>query len=85
MYSPPEVIDGEMPLVDCLVACLHDAKCDGVVVEWVQKWTWPKPASMAWYGNYVNCHLRGGINLTTCDEDPTKLHSTITIVSEEVV
>jgi hypothetical protein len=84
VYSPP-VIGRAMPLADCLVACLRDAKCDGVAVDWVQPHSWPKPASMAWYGNYVDCHLRGGFNLTKCDEDPTKLHSTITIVSEEVV
>ena len=35
VYSPPVVISGEMPLADCLVACLRDTKCDAVTVDWV--------------------------------------------------
>ena len=70
------------PLADCLVACLSDAKCDAVTVDWVQKHSWPRPASMAWYGNLVQCNLRGGIDLSSCAKDDAALpsHSTITMV-----
>lgn len=69
-----------VPLAACLVACLRDAKCDAISVEWVQRHTWPKPASMAWYGNEVQCSLRGGIELSSCTKDHQALptHSTIT-------
>jgi hypothetical protein len=69
-----------MPLIKCLVACLHDTKCDAVTVDWVHRQSWPKPSQMAWYGNRVQCHLRGGIDLSHCVEDNATLasHSTIT-------
>jgi hypothetical protein len=70
-----------IPLVACLVACLRDAKCDAITVEWVQKHSWPRPASMAWYGNVVQCNLRGGVDLSSCVNDSVVLpsHSTITM------
>jgi hypothetical protein len=79
-YAPPPLA-GEMPLAGCLIACLRDAKCDAVTVDWVQKHVWPRPASMAWYGNHVQCHLRGGLDLTRCEKDEAvlALHSTITM------
>lgn len=35
-YAPPAAA-AEMPLTKCLITCLHDAKCNAVEVEWVQK------------------------------------------------
>lgn len=77
-YSPPPI--GEMALAQCLVACLHDAKCDSVAVDWIQPHSWPPPAQMKWYGNQVQCHVRGGVDLSRCDKDVTRTHSTITMV-----
>ena len=77
-YAPPAI--GEMPLTECLVACLRDAKCDGVTVDWIQPHAWPRPASMKWFGNQVRCHVRGGIDLAKCEKDATEAHSTITVV-----
>ena len=74
------IVDGEVTLADCLVACLREAKCDGVTVEWTQRHSWPKPASMPWFGNHVQCRLLRGIILSTCATDYTKSHSTITVV-----
>ena len=70
-----------IPLAACLVACLRDANCDAIGVEWVQKHSWPRPVAMAWYGNVVRCSLRGGMDLSSCDEDGAALpsHSTITM------
>ena len=77
--GPPST--APVPLAACLVACLRDAKCDAIAVEWVQKHSWPRPASMAWYGNLVQCNLRGGVDLSSCDKDGAALpsHSTITM------
>ena len=83
-YAPPAVGGGEIPLAKCLVACLDDSKCDGVMVSWTQPHSWPKPASMPWFGNYVQCHLRGSTNLSTCDTDRTETHSMITISEREI-
>ena len=81
-YAPPVPADaGTMPLAQCLVACLRDAKCDAVTVEWVQKQVWPPPASLAgsWHSDQVRCSLRGGVDLATCAKDPAEAHSTITV------
>jgi hypothetical protein len=79
-YAPP-VLVGVMPLTACLIACLHDSECDAVAVDWVKKQAWPKPSQMAWYGNEVQCRLRGGVDLTRCVKDEATLasHSTIVI------
>merc|ERR1712048_679030 len=82
-YSPPPV--GEMSFAECLVACLHDAKCDAVTVDWIQQHAWPRPAQMKWYGNQVRCHVRGGIDFAKCDEDAMAAHSTITMVNHDGV
>lgn len=70
-----------LPLAACLVACLRDARCDAVTVDWVVTHAWPRPAAMAWHGNTVVCHLRGGLNLSSCAVDGAELpsHSTITM------
>lgn len=75
--APP----AQVPLIACLISCLHDAKCDAIEVEWVQRHSWPRPASMAWYGNLVLCGLRGGVNLSSCAKDSVALpsHSTVTM------
>jgi hypothetical protein len=78
-YAPPAV--GEMPLAECLVACLADAKCDAVTVDWIQQRGWKRlsiPGGDSWYGNQVRCHVRGGVDLTQCAHDPAGAHSTVT-------
>ena len=82
-YAPP-ALDGVMPLQECLIACLHDVKCDAVSVDWVQKYAWPKPAQMPWYGNQVVCRLRGGVDLPSCAKDGAALpsHSTIALAAK---
>ena len=77
-YNPPPI--GAMPLNECLIACLHDAKCDAVTVDWIQQHAWPRPSQMKWYGNQVGCHILGGVDLTKCTEDVEQAHSTITMV-----
>ena len=42
--GPPSM--APIPLTWCFVACLNDSKCDAISVEWVQKHSWPRPASM---------------------------------------
>lgn len=74
-HTPPAV--GEMPFAECLVACLRDAKCDAVMVDWIQPHAWPRPAQMGWYGNQVRCYVRGGIDLTKCETDSTEVRRTL--------
>jgi hypothetical protein len=71
-----------MPLAACLVACLRDARCDAVTVEWLTTHAWPRPAAMPWRGNTVACQLLGGLRISSCARDDTELpsHSTVTIV-----
>jgi len=80
VYAPLPV--GTMSLTECLITCLHDAKCDAVMVDWVQPHAWPRPSQMVWYGNEVQCHVRGDIDLTKCDKDTTETHSVITMTTE---
>lgn len=71
-----------MPLAQCLVACLANAKCDAIAVDWIQQRGW-KHLSIpgdSWYGNQVRCHVRGGIDLTKCVDDAAGAHSTVTMV-----
>lgn len=77
-YAPPSI--EEVPLADCLLACLSDAMCDAVTVGWTQLHAWPKPAQLSWHGNKVRCYLRGGVDLRHCEKDAAEAHSTITRV-----
>ena len=79
-YAPEPVV--EMPVTNCLMACLRDVRCDAVIVEWILPQQWPRPAQMMWYGNRVRCQLRGGLDLATCAN--SSAHSTLTLASVSI-
>ena len=78
-YAPAPL--GEMPLAQCLVACLKDAHCDAVMVEWVQRHSWGPQGG--WWSNLVNCNVRGGVDLARCSQDTSQAHSAPTVVQAE--